>query len=445
MVTESPVASSGQQPPLDDGYDSFLAAVRKRFDAIASQSKPPPLFTTASEQLFEVFLAALPDALRQENTCDTCRHFFARFGGLVTIDEHGKTSPLLWAAKQGREPYAGAARAVADVVARAPVVGVFLSSERSWGTASKGGWTHLAVTPTSSLVFSTEGTRNAAQAAAEVREDFRTLVAGLQDYPLELVKRAAALLETGKLYRSEKCIEVAKWLLAVHKSLKSTGSARGRENLIWRVAATAPPGFCHVRSSMIGTLLDDLRLELPFAEIKARFDAKMHPLQYQRPTAAPGQQNIDRAETIIAQLRSAGALERRFAKLDDIDPLWLPRASTGKGGGGVFSHIKPRSKNPATTEIDAPAVVMTWEKFARTVLPEAVAIHFHVPATPKSYLALVTAKNPEAPPIIQWDSKDKRNPVTMYVYSRSTRPEPCATLSSQASHRSSWSGTTSWR
>src|SRR5690606_35008644 len=214
--------------------------------------------------------------------------------------------------------YATAARALADVVARAPVVGVFLSRERSWGTASKGGWTHLAVTPSSSLLYSAKGTRNAEQAAAELREDFRTLVAALDDYPLELVKRAAALLETGKLYRSDKCISVAKWLLGVHKSLKSTGSARGRENLIWRAAATAAPGFCHVRSSMIGTLLDDLKLGLPFDEVKVRFDAKMHPLQYQRPTAAPRQQNIERAETIVAQLRSAGALERRFAKLADI-------------------------------------------------------------------------------------------------------------------------------
>jgi len=29
---------------------------------------------------------------------------------------------------------------------------------------------------------------------------------------------------------------------------------------------------------------------------------------------------------------------------------------------------------------------------------------------------LVTAKHPEAPPILQWDSPDKRNPVSLYVY-----------------------------
>ncbi|HVH98497.1 MAG TPA: hypothetical protein VM869_07300 [Enhygromyxa sp.] len=419
MVTKSPVASADWRPPSDDGYDDFLAAVRKRFDKLTAQSEP--LFTTATDGLFELFLAALPDGLRQENTCDACRRFVARFGGLVTIDEHGKTSSVLWSAKQGPEPYASAASALADAVARAPVVGVFLTGERKWGVASKGGWTHLAITPTSALVFPT-GPRNAEQAAAEARENFRLLVAGLGEYPLKLVQQAVSLLDTGKLYRSEKCISVAKWLVGVHKSLKSAGSARTRENLLWRAVATAPPGFCHVRSTMIGTLLDDLKNQLPFAEIKARFDQKMHPLQYQRPTAPPGQQNIERAEKIVAQLQSARALERRFAKLDDIDPLWLP---TGRElpREGVFAHIKARSRTADATTLDAPPVVMTWEKFARTVLPEAAAIHYRVPTERMGYAALVTAKHPDAPPILQWDSQSKRNPVSWYMYVKGSPPE----------------------
>jgi hypothetical protein len=38
---------------------------------------------------------------------------------------------------------------------------------------------------------------------------------------------------------------------------------------------------------MIGALLDDIKSGLPFEDIKARFDAKMHPLRYQRPKPRP--------------------------------------------------------------------------------------------------------------------------------------------------------------
>lgn len=33
-----------------------------------------------------------------------------------------------------------------------------------------------------------------------------------------------------------------------------------------------------------------------------------------------------------------------------------------------------------------------------------------------SFIALITAMDPEAPPILQWDREGKRNPVSWYVY-----------------------------
>jgi hypothetical protein len=424
-MSEPPRVSSGSAASddvdeVDDHYDEFLASVRARFESVSqAANNRPALFTTASGELFDVYRNALPSALQQRSRCATCRRFFERFGGLVTIDDAGHSSSALWSAKHTPAPYDKAVAALVDVIARAPITGIHLSSAPSWGTSPKGGWNHLAITPAAELLVPTDRILDAAQIAAEKREDVRTLTAALEEFPLALVKKAAALLSTGKLYRSEKCISVAQWLLGVHRRKKSAGSARARDNVIWRAVATAPPGHCHVRSSMIGTLLVDLSEGLPFDAIKARFDAKMHPLMYQRPTAAPSQGNIERAEKIIAQLRSAGALERRFAKLDDIDPLWLPAASPRKAG--VFSHLKAKAKT-SETKIDAPAVVMTWDKFAKRVLPSAAQIHYQVPSGNRAYLGLVTAKNPEAPPIIQWDSLDRRNSVTWYVYTNGSTP-----------------------
>jgi hypothetical protein len=434
MSTSTTSGTTSGQAPLDDHYDEFLAAVRTRFAACTTvekkkqkkkkpQAKSSALFTTATPELSNLWLAALPEALRRENACSTCKAFLRNFGGLVTIDDKGRTTSVLWNPDVVPEPYRVGVRALAEAVSGAPITGVFVSADRVWGTPDKGGFWHLAITPPDALVH-TNAYRNPSQLAAEKREDFRTLTSGLEAFPLALVERAAALLQTGGLHRSEKCIEVANWLLEVHRSRKSARSERARDNLTWAAVATAPPGYCHVRSTMIATLLTDLANNLPFDQIKARFDEKMHPLQYQRPTAAPRGQNIERAEKLIEQLRSAGALERRFAKLEDIQALWRPiQHENARRKDGVFAHVRARARSSTpATDTDVPAAIMTWAKFSATVLPEAAAIHYRVPDVKAPLLALVTAKHDDAPPIIQWDHANARNPFTWYFYSGGSLP-----------------------
>ena len=424
MSTTSSAADSPQDPETDEHYDEFLAAVQSRFQTVIAAARPPAkvhLFTTQSPALFEVFLAALPASLRQFYKCSACRKFVDHYGGIVRVAADGTTIPVLWDPEFAMAPYTSAIRELADVVERAPITGVFLSEDKSWGRPQTGDWHHLAITPPAALTFVPSAVQTASQAVAEKRQDYETLLRGLTEFPLPLVSQAYSLLTTDALYRSEKCIGVAKWLVELHEQRQATQNLRTRENVTWRAVASAPAGFCHVRSSMIGTLLEDLTAGLPFAQLKAKFDAKMSPIAYQRPVAAPTTGNIARAEKIIDKLKSAGALERRFAKLADLQTLWAPAPKSEPEKKGVFSHLKGLA-TPAAAPVGVPPITMTWEKFARTVLPTAEAISYLVPAGKQSYVALVTAKNPDAPAIIQWDSEGKRNPVTWYFYLGGSTP-----------------------
>jgi hypothetical protein len=172
-------------------------------------------------------------------------------------------------------------------------------------------------------------------------------------------------------------------------------------------------------------LLDDIVNGLPFASVKQRFAEKMHPLRYQRPTAAPSEGNIKRAEEIVSKLESAGALARRFARLEDVQAIWMPPKPAGTqdgvasgthegspSGEGVFNHLRRKSK---PIETGAPPTTLTWEKFARTVLPKAEQVEIQVPAH-GSFSGLVTSADPDAPPILQWDRENARNPMSWYFY-----------------------------
>lgn len=403
----------------DDGYDTFLEMVRRRFARYALAVEHTLYQTSARAELWKAYLDAAPPEERQHRNCRSCQQFIERFGALVSIDDDGAQHSVMWDSRTAPLAYFEAALAMQRAVERATVEGVFLSTENVWGTPYTGDveaprWTHFAVVPPA-LNLHRNPIFDAGQVMAEKRQDYEMLGRSLHDFPLAAVREAHALLTTEKLFRSEKCIGVASWLLNLHERLATAKHAK--RNLLWRAVALAPPGFVHVRSGMIGTLLEDVVAQVPFATLKRKFDEKMNPLQYQRPTAAPSDGQIEQAEKITSKLRSAGALERRFARISDTRPLWIPSPpKVTPPSGGVFGHLKSKSPLDALIDLKAPATVMTWSKFERTVLSAAEKIECLVPPGRANFCAYTTATNADAPPILQWDREELRNPVSWYVY-----------------------------
>lgn len=392
-------------------YDEFLLRLKQNF---TEQTNDPTIsiFTTDADHLFDdVFLPNLPAMDRQIYKCHACQHFMKAYGGLVTIDDRGDTRSLFWSV-EAPEYFQSAVEALCSIVEQAKITGVFLSSNNKWGVSVTGQWTHFAVTPPSSIIYR-KSFKTASQMMAEKLEDFRNMGRALQEYSLAHVTTAITLLESEALYRSEKVLGVAKWLKSVYDQRDRTKNTTQRTNILWRMVASAPNGFCHPRGSMIGTLLDDLRFGLSFEQVERRFRIKMDPLMYQRPQVAPAAQNIKRAEEIVAHLGIAESLKRRYARLDEVQTIWQPKA-TDVSGNGVFSHIRPKGV-VETPNMEAPSDTFTVEKFRRTILPKADRIEVLAPSV-GNFTALVTALDLNSPPILQWDRDDMRNPVSAYVY-----------------------------
>jgi hypothetical protein len=396
----------------DGDYDAFLGRVNARFLKNCGNGTKP-LFTTDAEDLWGVYLGSFADPTeRQYHNCHACRQFIERFGSLATIGDDGMTAPAIWHEDDAPEAYRPALAAMAKAVRRAKVTGVFLSSDSVWGTLETGAWHHLAVRPTPGMVFQ-RATQTAGQVMAEKREDFKTVMHALNEFTQPHLELALTLLKTDALYRSEKVLGQAEWLHGLHVA-RAAAHGSAKANAVWRAIATAPAGFCHPRSSMIGTLLEDIAAGMEFSEVSRRFAAKMHPLAYQRPQAAPTAGAIAAAEKIMQQLGAAGSLARRFARLDEVQALWRPAPKRDEAApGGVFGHLKPKGAEAPSMAI--PAQTMTWDKFQRTVLPTAERMEFLAPGV-GAYTALVTAVNADAPPILQWDREDARNPVSWYFW-----------------------------
>ena len=407
----------------NDRYEDFLAAIQQHFSG--QTTGVTRLFTTDATDLFTTFLSCLPDSARQHNNCHACRRFFERYAGLVTITPAGEKVPVICGDFKVPPTFYESLRALRKQVRRANVTGVFLSSDPVWGTPECGGWVHTHVVPDKHLLFKSL-TQSAAQAMAQKKEEMMVLSRSVADYQMFTAAQALTALRDGALYRSEKATEAAEWFYNLHESLSNASTGMRRLNILWRAAAMAPAGYCHVRNNMIGTLLDDIQAELPFETIKRRWAEKMDPLQYQRPQAAPAAGNIAQAEKIVEQLQAAGSLRRRWATLEDIQFHWKPKAPAGalsmEKQDGVFSHLLPKSQPKRIQPATGKPVTMTWKKFEQTVLPGAISIRYRA-LSADNFCGLVTAADPTAPPILQWDREEERNPVSWYVYSGVQSPD----------------------
>lgn len=386
-----------------DGYPHFEELVKARFSTFADK----PLFTTDAETLFELFLLEIAPEARQHYNCRCCRNFVERFGGLVSISESGKTTSVMWDDKETPKFFAESVKALKKVVEKARVTGIFVSSDRVLGQQQSGGWSHMSVTLPTAKVYRNR-LKTAGQEIAFQKEEYLTLVNGLIAYPVEAVNVAVALLEAeNALYRSDAVLGRAKFLQELHTKRLNVKESRTRENITWLAVANAPTGFCHIKSSMIGTLLDDIVDGLPVESIQRRFAEKMNPMNYLRSTTAPSQGNIQQAEKIVEKLGITESLNRRYARFEEVPHfIWKGKEVAKKEvkSGGVFSNITPKAKESTIdSSVELPSTVMTFDKFQRTVMPTADSIEIKVD-NPNRLMALVTASDADAPNILQWDN-----------------------------------------
>lgn len=403
-----------------DGYEDLMRFVADRASKLTGS-----LFTTSAEGLGELFVSKIDADSRQHYRCHACMEFLDSFGGLVQIvDDDGRVIPALWPSLGVPQFFSRAISAVRDRVLHSRITGVFHCSATERGTQVTGPWKHLAAPLVPKhLVFERCSTHygklctTPSEAWAASRHEYENLARAIVEFPHGAVSQALAVLQSGHLHRGETTLGVAKWLDLIHAALDGK-KGRDREAVLWRAVAAAPAGWCHVRSTMIGTLLADVVAGKPFDWIKRNFDEKMAGDRYRRTTAEPSEGQIEQAEKLIEATGVARSLRRRFARLAEIPRLWSSATAAFEppASGGVFAHLRPKEKG--VKSIGIPPVTMTWAKFEREVLEHARKIEAFLPNSLTALGALTAAADPGSPGIFRWN-----NAFTWYLYLNGSLPQ----------------------
>jgi len=359
------------------------------------------VFTTNATDLFYIFLKNLPSD-QQHYNCKTCKKFIENYGGLVTLDKHGLVKPTVWPVNIDGF-FAKSVRKLTEEIRNSQVTGVFYNTSSIWGTPKTGEWSHLSGHTSMSVYFEEEANK----LRAERKQDYILLMRSFVDYKLEVIQQAIRVLEADVLDRSGKNLEMAKWFLEAYKN-------KGSRDIVWYTVLNAPAGWAHIKNTVIGTLLDDIKGGYDFESISKRWNRKMHPLQYQRPTAPPSDNQIEVAEKLVEKLGITASLSRVFAKMEDVKAwLWRPTEMAPKLEVKVFDKLKTKSDNVKPLKL--PATIMTWSLFKERWLAKATKIEYKV-ASIGNYYGLVTAADKNSPPVLKWDFPENRNPVSWFMF-----------------------------
>lgn len=385
----------------DREYELFLKALQINFQ---TNSFNWPVFKVVVDDLYLVYLRHIPEKYRQYHNCHACRRFFEQYGGLVVIDMFtGKIEPAFWSVDDAPDELKTAVSSVISQIKKAKIASVFVSELSVYGHPVTGDWTHLSLTPHYKNIHKA-GVFDAYEVSAKKTQDYLTVELALKEYPIDIINQALNVIKSEQLLGGERILGQAEFLANIHTS--QVGKTKvARQNMLWLAIAQAPDGFCHPRSSMISTLLDDLRAGYDIDVVKTRFAKKMYGTKYRRPVATPKAGAIVAAQDIIDRLGIATSLERRYMRLDEVQSLWKPTPC-------------PRSIKQTQS-----GGMITWTKFQRTVLPTAKYIEILTPPGSAPYVTLLTAANKDAPPIIQWDDNEVRNPASWYLYSNGSVAE----------------------
>jgi hypothetical protein len=412
----------------DQDYIKLLAQMRE----IALRStvvEQKILFTTDAAKLWDKYISNMPAQEAAVLNCSSCRSFIKRYGSLVTVDENGKLTSVMWPESLDAGRYTQAVTAMRETVQKATVTGVFLSLSEDVGIAEREGWKHFSAALPAS-VLNTDLTKTINAKVAERQQALRTfarfaLSSSTRTRDLiQTAELATHLFKVGTLQNADRFQANAEWVRDSLCKLRDTLNSKDRRNLMWKLVCEAPIGWSSPNTS-VSTLLLDLIIKNQTLAVNI-FNDKTNPTKHMIATTAPTQGAVKVAENKIEAMGLGSSLPRRNAGFDEIPKeylYWTPKVkeTVEDESKSVFGNIKTKDEVEKPKHSIIEGGIISWHKFNRVYLETADKIELRlVGLVPGHQLTLPLNENNK--PLFVWDSEEDRNPFSWVTHNRKTPP-----------------------
>lgn len=391
-----------------DKFKVFGGAVRHRFTEMSAE----PLFVVLSDRdtIWERYLTAFPPGSnpifreRTEHDCSCCRHFTRDIGNVVAIQNGALVS--VWDLNGLPHPYQDVADAMSRYVKGLPICDVYLTPLSKHGTAVSREmmngvvheWSHFAVEVPKKFV-----TAQYVEKRGDARTTHAVLLRGLTELSPEAVTTVADLIQDNAIYRGQEFQRQVLEFQQIQARVLGIADQRARELLVWTLIASPVARF---RNTVIGTLVQDLSDGMDLDAAVRSYETKVAPTNYKRPTALITKAMVQAAMKTIQELGLEPALERRHARLSDVNVnsvLFVDNAVQGKMKGGIegllMEEVKPAAFDPKKAE------EITVDKFVSTVLPKSTGIRLFLDnSLLGNFVSMTAPAHEDSHSLFRWDN-----------------------------------------
>lgn len=384
-------------------FDLLKTSIAKQFKSMCATG----LFRVDIDPdlLWETYLGAFPEGTnpiyktRREFDCSTCRHFVKNLGGVVTI-VNGRMVTLWDGSMAG--PLQAVTAAMGALVRARPIKNIYLHNEPTVGVSecrqlledrSVKTWTHFFVNLPSEVVLRKDqiGPR-----LAECQSTHDVMLRGLEEINTATVDTVIELIQQGSLYRGDEHLGA---LLAFRDLRVRCEKAPVADLFVW-ANLKVPAG--RIRNTVIGSLLVDLAAGVDLEVAVKAFETKVAPTNYKRPTALVTKAMVLNAQKVVDELGLASALERRYARIDDItinNVLFADRSA--KRAMSAFDELA--ASVPVTAKNLAKVEEVSIDDFITKILPKADSLEVMLENRHAGNLvSLIAPVDPTAKQLFKW-------------------------------------------
>lgn len=379
-------------------FHQIKTPVQQQFSKMLSNQ----LFVVQLEknELFNLYLASLPEHERQDHNCNCCRAFLNNYGGIVTIADGNIHT--LWDFDLSGTVYDKVPSALRTLIQSKSIDGVFLTKFDKLGTDSNlhkldSGEVirhiHFFLQfPKSKLTRSTDSLdtiRGNIRTTKEVFErSLTTITTDAVDSVLDLISQNA-------LYRGKE-FEQALLNFSKHQTQYNRLDQAKKQLYVWNHATEGG----RIRNTAIGTLLVNLSEGMPLDNAVRAFESIVAPANYKRPTALVTEKMVKDAQKKIEELGLTASLRRRHATADDISVSNLLFVNRTNKVDSLFDSvasdiaINPKSVKGKEIKLD---------DFISKILPSATSVELLLENN-HSFMSLIAPEDRDAENMFAWDN-----------------------------------------
>ena len=393
-------------------FEDFVETVIEQFESMKNEQ----LFVTDvdKDMLWEEYLDSFPKGTnnirkeRREYDCVYCKQFIRNFGNVVAIIDDKIVT--IWDKPVGGY-YGVVSEALSQIVKTMPIKNVYLNSVsvkvgirdniQLLTNGDKIKWNHFAVTVPSKYLVSDNAIGTT---LGEARTNYEMLLKSLNEINVDAMETVLELIDQNSIYRGEEHRNTITSFNVIKNEYDNIENVSIKHQYVW-LKSQEIGYLSRVKNTVIGTLLVDLSNGESLTCAVKKFESKVAPSNYKRPTALVTKKMIENAQKQAKELGIEDSLYRRFATPEDvtINNVLFADRSVKPQMSGVFDELIEDIKvdvNKFDKVEDVPIGV-----FVKNIIPKAEKIELLFDNKHRGNLMSIIAPTiPDAKKIFKWDN-----------------------------------------